>query len=298
MSTNVAAAIESRQYRHVAARIPEPFQSAAPAASERAHPTFGEAATGVQRALFRSRTNSFRCWSIRSGPIAVAPNRSHVARPAGPMLLKAPSALAAAAPQLSVWGAAYGSTTATDGDPQGVGSHDLTVHTSGFATGIDDRIGPYTTVGFAVAGGGTSWSLSAGLGGGHSDVFQAGIYGSRQFGAAYLSGALAYGSHWASTSRTVTLGGGGELNADFNGQSFSGRLEAGYQIISSMPIGLSPMPRYRPKASPRRPFRERRGGRVSVRACLRCADCRRGCAARSEPGRTLRLPARAEPSFI
>jgi outer membrane autotransporter protein len=139
-----------------------------------------------------------------------------------------------------VWAATYGSTTSTDGDPQGLGSHDLTAHTSGFATGIDDRVAPDTTVGFALAGGGTSWSLSQGLGGGRSDVFQAGIYGSRQFGAAYLSGALAYASHWASTGRTITAGGTDQLNASFNAQSFGGRLEGGYHMISWLPFRLTP----------------------------------------------------------
>jgi outer membrane autotransporter protein len=71
-------------------------------------------------------------------------------------------------------------------------------------------------------------------------VFQAGLYGSRQFGTAYLSGALAYGSHWVSTSRGVTVGGADQLNGTFDAQSFSGRLEGGYHMVSSMPFRLTP----------------------------------------------------------
>jgi outer membrane autotransporter protein len=199
----------------------------------------GEAATGAQQGAFQV-TNEFL--SLLVDPFGANrgdAGRTSVPQQAGPMLLKAPKALAAPAAGLSVWGATYGSANGTSGDPGGLGSHDLSAHTAGFATGLDDRIAPDTTIGFALAGGSTSWSLSQGLGGGHSDVFQAGFYGSRQLGAAYLSGALAYGYHWASTSRVVTAGGTDQLNADFNGQSFGGRLEAGYRI-SSMPFGLTP----------------------------------------------------------
>ena len=233
--TNVAAAIEAANtgtlplaFQNLFNLPPQQLQNALTQLS-------GEAATGAQQAAFQI-TNEFL--SLLVDPFGA--NRGGAEPASDPMLLKAPSALAAAAPRLSVWGAAFGSTTGIDGDPQGLGSHNLTVHTSGFATGIDDRITPDTAVGFAIAGGATAWSLSAGLGGGRSDVFQAGIYGSRQFGAAYLAGALAYGSHWASTSRTVPGGDGGELDADFDGQSFSGRLEGGYHVRSSMPFGLTP----------------------------------------------------------
>jgi outer membrane autotransporter protein len=156
------------------------------------------------------------------------------------MFLKSPKALANPAPQWGIWSAAYGSAVDTRGDPAGLGSHDLAGHTAGFATGIDDRVDPDTRLGFALAGGGTSWSLSQGLGGGRSDVFQAGLYGSRQLGAAYFTGALAYGSFWASTSRNEAVAGANELSADFNGQDFAGRVEAGYHVRSLMPFDLRP----------------------------------------------------------
>jgi len=166
----------------------------------------GEAATGARDAAFQI-TNEFL--SVLIDPFG----NNHVGSqpvdvPVSPRLkaLKAPRASSAAATQLRVWGAVFGGTESTTGDPGRLGSHDLATHTFGFATGLDYRIAPDATVGFALAGGGTSWNLSQGLGGGHSDVFQAGIYGARNFGRAYFSGALAYGLHWASTSRTVTVG--------------------------------------------------------------------------------------------
>ena len=39
------------------------------------------------------------------------------------------------------------------------------------------HVTPATSYGFALAGGGTNWNLSGGLGGGRSDAFQAGVYG-------------------------------------------------------------------------------------------------------------------------
>jgi outer membrane autotransporter protein len=144
------------------------------------------------------------------------------------------------APQFNVWGAAFEGAGSISGDPGGAGSHDLTTHTGGFAAGLDYRLAPDTVVGFALAGGGTSWSLSAGLGGGRSDVFQAGVYGSRRFGAGYLSGALSYGSHWVSTNRTVTVAGTDQLSASFLAQDFAGRLEGGYRIPSPLAFGVTP----------------------------------------------------------
>jgi len=202
----------------------------------------GEAETDAQQGAFLI-TNEFLSLLVDPfGDNHGGTEPANVAVRPAPMrkTLKAPKASAASAPRLSVWGAAYGSTNNTNGDPGGLGSHDLTTHASGFATGLDYRISSDTTVGFALAGGGTSWSLSQGLGGGRSDVFQAGIYGLRQFGAAYLSGALAYGSHWASTSRIVTVGGTDQLNANYDAQSLGGRLEGGYHLVSWMPVRLTP----------------------------------------------------------
>ena len=140
----------------------------------------------------------------------------------------------------NVWGAAYGGEANINGDPTGVGSNNLTTRAGGYATGLDYHVAPDTVVGFALAGGGTSWGLSAGLGGGRSDVFQAGLYGSQHYGAAYLSGALAYASYWASTSRTVTVAGTDTLNASFNAQNFGGRLEGGYRMTAWAPFNVVP----------------------------------------------------------
>ena len=58
-----------------------------------------------------------------------------------------------------------------------MGTNDTTARTYGATTGFDYHVNPNLLLGFALAGGGTNWGLSQGLGGGRSDVFQTGIYG-------------------------------------------------------------------------------------------------------------------------
>jgi outer membrane autotransporter protein len=137
----------------------------------------------------------------------------------------------------SVWGGGYGGYNTTSGDPLVIGSHDLTASTAGVAAGMDYWFSPSTVVGFALAGGGTGWSLAQNLGSGRSDAFQAGIYGTTHSGPAYLAAALAFTEHWMSTDRFAFAG--DHLTADFNAQSFGGRIEAGYRIPVAL-WGLTP----------------------------------------------------------
>ena len=103
--------------------------------------------------------------------------------------------------------------TAPAGDPAVIGSHDFSGRTFGFAAGLDYHLTPDTVVGFALAGAGTDWSLSQGLGGGKSDAFQAGVYGATRSGPAYLAAAFAFANHWMSTDRVAV---GDHLTANFN----------------------------------------------------------------------------------
>jgi autotransporter-associated beta strand protein len=130
-------------------------------------------------------------------------------------------------PRWTAWGGAYGGSNRTTGDLAVVGSHDLSARTVGFAGGFDYRLSPDTVVGLAFAGGGTDWSLSQGLGGGKSDAFQVGLYGATKYGPAYLAAAFAFANHWMSTDRLAV---GDHLTADFNAQSYGGRLEGGYRF--------------------------------------------------------------------
>ncbi len=68
------------------------------------------------------------------------------------------------------------------------------------------------------------------LGGGRSDLFQAGAFIRHNVGPAYLSGALAYGWQDITTDRTVTVAGIDRLRAQFYANAWSGRVEGGYRF--------------------------------------------------------------------
>ena len=154
-------------------------------------------------------------------------------------VLKAPAAPITVYGPWRAWGAAFGGSNSITGDPNVVGSHDVRTTAGGFAAGLDYRFSPNTVVGVALAGAATGWNVSAGLGSGNSDAFQAGLYAKHQFGAAYLAGALAFSNHWESTTRTLTVAGTDTLKASFDAQSFGGRLEGGYRI-SLAPVTITP----------------------------------------------------------
>lgn len=215
----------------------------------------GEPATGAQQSAFQL-TNQFLGIMLdpfvdgRSGvggvtgpALGFAPEREELPDDialAYAKLLKAPPAPSLPSPasggglgwgqRWGVWGAGYGGGNRTSGDPQVVGSHDLSAHTAGGAAGLDYRVAPGTVVGFALAGGGTNWSLAQGLGDGKSDAFQAGLYGTTRWGPAYLAAAFAYTNHWTSSDRFAFAG--NHLAASLAAQSFGGRFEGGYRFMT------------------------------------------------------------------
>jgi uncharacterized protein with beta-barrel porin domain len=136
----------------------------------------------------------------------------------------------------NIWGSGFGGANRTNGDPV-VGGHDLAAGTGGFAAGADYHVTPFTTLGFALAGAGTNWSLAQGLGGGRSDAVMAGIYGKTTFGAAYVAASLAFADHWMSTDRISFAS--DQLTAKFNAQSYGGRVEAGYRFASPL-VAVTP----------------------------------------------------------
>jgi outer membrane autotransporter protein len=210
----------------------------------------GEAATGAQQGAFQL-TGQFlgvmldpfvdgRSDALGGSAIGFAPEREDLPDDialAYAKVLKAPPKPASFEQRWSVWGAGYGGSNRTTGDPAVVGSHDLSAATAGGAAGLDYRLAPGTVVGFALAGGGTNWGLAQGLGGGKSDAFQAGVYGTARSGPAYLAAALAYTNHWMSTDRFAFAG--DHLSASFNAQSFGGRVEGGYRF-ATIYGGLTP----------------------------------------------------------
>jgi autotransporter-associated beta strand protein len=173
------------------------------------------------------------------GSLAYAERKQNAARDA---LAKFPTKAEAARnnlldPHWSVWGAAYGGGSTTDGNAA-LGSNSATARAFGFVAGADYRISPATLAGFALAGGGTNFAVN-GFGSGRSDLFQAGAFVRHNVGAAYLSGALAYGWQDVTTDRTVTVAGIDRLRAQFNANAYSGRVEAGYRYVTPW-MGITP----------------------------------------------------------
>ncbi len=159
-------------------------------------------------------------------------------RDAYAMATKAPLLAAQPVNRWSVWGAGYGGSE-TIGGSAVVGSQDTTARVWGVVAGADYKVSPDTLLGFAVAGGGTSFTLANALGHGSSDLFQAGAFGRHNFGPAYISAALAYGWHDVTTNRTVALAGIDQLQGRFRAETFSARFEGGYRFATPM-IGITP----------------------------------------------------------
>lgn len=138
----------------------------------------------------------------------------------------------------SVWGAGYGGSANVSGNAT-VGSQDTTARVWGVVGGADYKISPDSLIGFAVAGGGTNYSLANALGSGRADLFQAGVFGRHNFGPAYVSAALAYGWHDVTTNRTVALAGFDQLQGRFQAETFSARFEGGYRFATPF-VGITP----------------------------------------------------------
>jgi YVTN family beta-propeller protein/autotransporter-associated beta strand protein len=225
--------------------IPMVFGTLTPAGLTQAS---GELATGSQQATFDAMnlfmgllTDPFvagrgdGATSGASAPTGYASTQNTGAvRDTYAMLTKAPPA--AFEQRWSVWAAGYGGSQTTDGNVS-LGSNSTTSSVAGTVVGADYRISPYTLAGFALAGGGTSFSV-VGSGSGHSDLFQAGAFIRHTVGPAYVSAALAYGWQDITTNRTVSVAGIDQLRAEFNANAFSGRLEGGYRFVSPWVGGI------------------------------------------------------------
>jgi uncharacterized protein with beta-barrel porin domain len=214
----------------------------------------GETATGSQQTTFGAM-NGFM--GVMTDPFAngrgdggtagasaptgyASTQTTGAARDAYAMFTKAPPAVVPLEQRWSVWAAGFGGSQSTDGNAA-MGSSNTTSSIAGTAVGADYRFSPFTIAGFALAGGGTSFNVG-GSGGGRSDLFQAGAYFRHDAGAAYISGALAYGWQDITTNRTVTIAGTDMLRAEFNANAFSGRLEGGYRFVAPWVggVGITP----------------------------------------------------------
>ncbi len=225
----------------------------------------GEAATGTQQTTFDAMTqflgvmtdpflagrgdtsssgSGASSFADENDALGYAPGsrkRSGSERDAYGMITKAVPPAVTFDRRWSVWAAGFGGSQTTDGNTA-AGSNGATSRIFGAAVGADYRLAANTLAGFALAGGGTNFSVANAMGSGHSDLFQAGAFLRHTVGASYLMGALAYGWQDVTTNRTVTIAGIDQLRARFNANAFSGRIEGGSRFVApgSMGFGITP----------------------------------------------------------
>src|SRR3984957_8451580 len=191
----------------------------------------GNGANGAGATPFAAESDAANAYAAKD------PARSKSERAAYAAIYRKAPLAAPFVPSWSVWAAGYGGSQTTNGNAV-VGSNNTTSSIAGTAVGADYRFSPYTLAGFALAGGGTNFSVN-GLGSGRSDLFQAGAYVRHTAGAAYISAALAYGWQDITTNRTVTIAGIDQLQARFNANAYSGRAEGGYRFVTPW-MGVTP----------------------------------------------------------
>ncbi|GLR91393.1 hypothetical protein GCM10007857_81100 [Bradyrhizobium iriomotense] len=137
---------------------------------------------------------------------------------------KMPLAGSSYAPHWSIWASGIGGSQVAGSNVAPGASSSSRI----FATvvGADYSLSQQTRFGFAMAGGGTNFAGSAGSG--RSDLFQAGAFVRHTVGQAYVATALAYG--WQAI--TSDHPGIDQLNAAFNANAYSGRIESGYRFTT------------------------------------------------------------------
>ncbi|WP_439364481.1 autotransporter outer membrane beta-barrel domain-containing protein [Bradyrhizobium sp. DASA03005] len=207
----------------------------------------GEAATGAQQGAFQFTSQFLGLMldpfvsgrgttSASDTALGFSPERAALPEDialAYNKVLGAPPKAPTFAERWTAWGAAFGGTNRTSGDPVVIGSHDLSARAGGVAAGADYHVSRDAVVGFALSGGGTKWDLAQAIGGGKSDAVQAGVYTAVRNGPAYFAASLAVANHWMSTDRLAPFG--NQLTAKFDAQTVGGRIEGGYRFAT--PIG-------------------------------------------------------------
>ena len=138
-----------------------------------------------------------------------------------------PMKTALTSPHWSVWGDAFNSNRAVQGDAT-IGSSTQATGATGFVAGAQYHPGSDTLVGFSLGGGQTRWSVASGLGSGHAEVVLAGVAAKQDFGRAYIVAQGLFADHIATTSRAGIAN--DTLSASFNARSYGGRVETGYTM--------------------------------------------------------------------
>ena len=134
-------------------------------------------------------------------------------------------------PHWSIWATGFGeSQTSNAGAIPGPAAATSGVY--GTVVGADFALSERTTIGFALASGGTYFN--SGFGSGRSDLFQAGSFVRHMIGEAYVSAALAYG--WQDVTAYTAFD---RLNPASVANAYSSRVEGGYRFATPW-MGITP----------------------------------------------------------
>jgi uncharacterized protein with beta-barrel porin domain len=200
----------------------------------------GEAGTG---AVATGMSNASTFLGLMLDPMAGA--RGAMADAPGSSLVEMADVASARTPAArveagwSIWTKAYGQAGRTASDA-GLGAAGTASSIYGVAAGADRLVSPGLLVGFALAGGGTSFGLGT-LGSGTGDFAQLGAYASMRLGPGYLSAALAYGWNRFDVTRNVlALGVTETYRSGPVGHTFGGRIETGRRFSLGNP-GFGPL---------------------------------------------------------
>ena len=210
----------------------------------------GEVATAAPQAAFDAQgqflntlTDPFAGGYRGNAPVAGLPQALGYAAAAphdafASIATKAPPMVPGVEQRWRTFGAAYGGSTRIDGNAA-TGSHDASGDVYGAMGGVSYAWSPDSQIGLAFGGGGTSFGLADGMGTGHSEMFQAGLFAHQGFAQkGYISGAFAFGWHDVTTERVAPLT-AERLRADYKAGVLSGRVEAGWRIDTQF-AGLTP----------------------------------------------------------
>lgn len=148
-------------------------------------------------------------------------------------------------PQWSAWTLAFGGTQSILADAA-TGSAAAQQNVGGGAFGGDYRLDPDTLIGAAVGMTSSGYSVGSAGASGRATGIHAGVYGLHNLGAAYLSGAIAYGHFDNSTTRNITgIGATETAKGAFTGDQIAGRFEIG-RLFEAGAIGITPFANLQP----------------------------------------------------
>jgi len=154
-------------------------------------------------------------------------------------LPEAPGGSSTFPPTVTPWASALGGHSNISGDAVSRAEH-VSTGVAGFAAGLETRIGDEAILGASAAV--AHESTRAGTGGvSKSNDVTLALYGRQGlFGQGYAAGAIAYGWHDTTTSRTLTVSGTDILEGKFTGHDLSGRIEAGWRFAMPDRAVLAP----------------------------------------------------------